>query len=274
MTTSKQDKVPKQETTAIATYGEWTPEAMERESREMASGGEYWKPEVGRNIVRFLPPRVGQQSPFVVNHQHFVRMPGVDKPIVFSCPRMHEQKRCLVCSKADQLEASGSQRDAAAARDLRPSRRMFANIVVNPSEAGAKISLWGFGKTVYDQLRAIKEDDENGGDFLNPKTGFDISVRRKGTGKTDTEYHLQAARQSTPLANPDWLSALPDLRKLIKVPTEEQQRRLLDGEDPKDVWADSERKPRREAAMSGDVIDVDPGGRTAEDDLFDDEVEV
>lgn len=268
----------------IVKYGDWTPEQIEKESKELQTNSDFWKPPVGRTAIRFLPPKIGWPSPFVIQHQHFIRLPGKDKPIVFCCPRLHEKKQCLACAKADQLESSGNGRDAQIAKGLRPQKRILANVVVghgsgeNPEEAG--VSIYAFGASVYNSLKAIREDAENGGNFLHPETGFNIVIKRVGTGKDDTRYTIMPSRQATKLANMDWIDMQPDLRKMVRVPTTDQQERLLAGEDPKDVWGDdSAAAPKRASSNKGrgkkdDVIDVDAAESTAEDDLFDDELDL
>lgn len=258
----------KTETTALAKYGEWTPEAMEKESKEISSGGDFWKPPVGRTVVRFLPPKIGWPSPFVIQHQHFIDMPG-QKQVIFCCPKQHEGKLCLACTKADSLETSGNAKDAAIAKRLRPNKRIMANVILDPKDADQKVSVWAFGKKVYDQLKAIREDDAGGGNFLDPIKGFNISVKRVGTGKDDTNYTLTPAREITQIANMEWIEVQTDLRRLVRIPTREQQQRLLDGDDPRDVWGDSKDNGRRSRSD-----EPASDGRTAEDDLFDDEVDL
>lgn len=278
----------KEETTAIVTYGDWTPEQMEKDAADMSGGGDFWKPPVGKTAVRFLPPKIGWPSPFVIQHQHFFELPGVERKIIFSCPKMHEGKPCLACKKADQLEGSGNSRDERASKKLRPSRRTLANVIVTPKDPNSKVVVWGFGTTVFNQIKAIRESEEGGGNFLDPKNGFNLIVQRVGTGKDDTKYTMIPARNTTPLANMEWIEAQSDLRRLIRIPTIEQQKRLIDGEDPRDVWGDGKTDGahgagrRRDDAqddddLDEDVIDVDSketSKRTAEDDLFDDEVDL
>ena len=273
----------KQETQAIQEYGDWTPEQIQKETKEIGSGGEFWKAPVGRSTVRFLPPKVGWPSPFVIQHQHFIRLPTQDRPVVFCCPQQHEGKQCLACQKADKMETSGNRKDMDNAKKLRPQKRILANVIVDPAEANQKVSVFTFGKTVYDQLKSIRADDENGGNFLDPVKGFNMVINRVGTGKDDTRYTVIPARGTSQLANMDWLATQRDLRKMIRIPTVDQQQRLIDGEDPRDVWGDGDGQPY-DARSKGpkdangkdgkDVIDVDDGKRTAEDDLFDDEVDL
>jgi hypothetical protein len=285
MTMAKTDTIKPQQikpaqTTAIATYGDWTPEQMEEEAKEMGGGGAWWKPPVGTTVVRLLPPKIGWKSPFVIQHQHFIRMPGVDGAVIFCCPKMHESKTCLACAKSEQLEASGNARSERAARDLRPQKRMMTNIVVNPKDAQSKVQVWAFGRTVYDQLKAIRENDEGGGNFIDPISGFNLGVKRVGTGKDDTKYTIIPSRTASGLVNMEWIDVQTDLRRMIRIPTTEQQARLLEGEDPRDVWSDdaSDAKEGRRAAsakQAGDVVDATTvETRTAEDDLFEDEVDL
>lgn len=274
---TKETKPAKQETQALATYGEWTPEQMEKESAAMASGGDFLKIPVGRTVVRFLPPKIGWPSPFVIIHQHFIELPGVEEKIIFACPKMHESKKCLACGKADAMESSGNARDERAARKLRPSKRVMANVVPNPKNPEAKVGIYAFGKTVYDQLKSIREDDEGGGNFMDPIKGFNISITRVGTGMNDTKYTCQASRNMGPLLNMDWIENQTDLRKMVRIPTVEQQQRLFDGEDPRDVWGDAKKEKRRreEDDLDDDAIDVEGKEvRTAEDDVFDDDVDL
>ena len=270
--------IVKTEAGEIVQYGDWTPEQIKEEDKEMSSGGEFWKPQVGRQLVRFLPPLPGWKGPFTIQHQHFINMPGVEHKIIFTCPKQHKNKPCVACARADKLETAGNSKDTKQAKKLRAQRRVGANVIVTPKDPTSKVSIWWFGKRVYGQLKGFREDVENGGNFLDPLKGYDISVTRVGTGKDDTVYTLVLARNQTQLLNMGWITAQTDLRKFIRIPTVEQQKRLLDGEDPRDVWNDGN-EPQRPAASSDldDDLDGTPvkgSGRTAEDDLYDDEVDL
>lgn len=256
-------------TTAIVPYGDWTPEAMDEEGKEMATGGDFWKVPVGSSLVRFLPPKIGWKSPFVIQHQHFIDVPGLPNAVIFCCPKMHAGKPCVADAKADELERSDNARDQRAAKRLRPNKRVMANVIIDPKNVDARVMIWAFGKTVYDQLRGIREDDEGGGNFLDPMRGFNIAVKRVGTGKDDTKYTLIPSRNFTQLANMDWIDTQSDLRRLIRIPTVDQQKRLLNGDDPRDVWGDGPADDRGGEASRGHKH-----GTSAQDDAFDGEVDI
>lgn len=209
-------------TSALVNYGSYDLDAANEEHDDLsrAGGGQFMKLEVGRNVVRLLPPPVGRRSPFVTTYQHFLDIPGRDGPVVFNCPRMMERRPCPACAKGDRLRATGNQKDAEAARDFWASRRVFANVIDRSDEdAGPKVL--GFGKTVHEALVAIRRDEDAGGDFTHPIDGFDIIIERVGTGKMDTRYKVFPARRSSSIGDKaeEWIAVQPDLRALARVPT-------------------------------------------------------
>jgi hypothetical protein len=279
MAQQKDKALVKQGSTSLVEYGTWSPEAMEEESKAIDTKSDFWKVPVGKTVARFMPPLLGWKtnkgSPFSVQHQHFIHMPGIEQVIIFNCPKMHENKFCGGCQRADKLETSGAALDMKMAKKLRPQKRVLANVIID-HRTNPRLVIWAFGKTVYDQLKSIRGDDENGGDFLDPSArGFDIVVERKGTGQFDTEYTLTASRNRSPLKDMEWIGMQKDPSQFVHIPTKDQQERLLAGEDPRDVWGEG-REDRGRRAPREDVIDVDagPAQRTAEDDLFDDEVDL
>lgn len=250
-------------------FGSYDEEAAKEEEEDLQKGGsaDFFKPKEGRNILRFLPPRRGAKSPFVKVYQHYIKVPHQDRPVVFACPRyFNKPEPCIACAKAEQLHKSGKRADKNRASDIWPSRRVFAN-VINREEPEKGPLVYAFGKTVHEQLVDIRQDD---GDFTNPYQGFDIKIRRSGTGKTDTKYKVTASRKATPLSEDEqealaWFENQHDLTKFAKVMTQEEIRAALRGEDPDDVDDDEEEE--------GDFIDVEsdaPGvgaGGGADDDI-------
>lgn len=184
------------------------------------------KLEVGRNVVRFLPPPVGRSSPFATVYQHFLNIPGIPDAVVFNCPRLMAKRTCPACAKGDKLRASGNAKDADAARDFWASRRVFAVVIDrNDEESGPKIL--AFGKQIHEALVAIRRDEDAGGDFTDPERGFDIVIERQGTGKNDTRYTVRPARKSSSIGKMEGIDMQPDLRHLAKVPTMDEIRAMV-----------------------------------------------
>lgn len=250
-------------------YGSFSMDAASQEKDSLgAKSADYMKLEVGRNVVRFLPPAPGKRSPFVVIHQHFIKPIGADKPIVFACPRAMEKRACPVCAKADQFARTGNKADRDKAFELYPSRRVFANVIDRRTpEAGVKVL--GFGKKIHEQLLNLRTDEDAGGDYTHPVDGFDVVITREGTGKTDTKYHVAPARKQSMLAPTEeeidaLLEAQPDLERFARVPTPEELQKLLNGGESEDSGARtvevSRQPPKRAARSAQDDVEDDAFG--------------
>jgi hypothetical protein len=210
----------------IAKYAAYDMGATEEEEEKLneSGGGAFMKmAREGTYTVRFLPPPVGRNSPFVMVHQHFVEKDDGSKA-VFGCPRMMNKPAefCPVCERADKMKASGDKADFEAAKKLFPSFRVFAN-VINRDDEELGVQILGFGKMIHKELIALRRDTKEGGDFTNPEEdGFDILITRKGLTMTNTKYSVRPARNSTPLGNMEWIESQPDLSRYATPKTAEE----------------------------------------------------
>jgi len=86
--------------------------------------------------------------------------------------------------------------------------------------------VWGFGSKTWEQLKALRQDTDVGGDFTHPQTGFDIRVTRKGTGQFDTEYTLLPGRPKPLTADAEllktWVASQHDLAEFAVPPSYER----------------------------------------------------
>lgn len=219
----------------LAKYGSYDLDAANEEQEELdksGSGADFMKLEAGRNVVRFLPPAPGKRTPFLVTYQHFIKLPGQDN-MVFTCPRMMQRQPCPACAEAERLKATGNPADADLASGLFARRRVFANVIdrANP-EKGPRIV--GFGKTVHEQLVALRTDEDAGGDYTHPIEGFDIIIERVGTSKNDTKYTVRPARQTSQLASTEeqidnWISIQHNLDQFTRIPSKDELARMFSG---------------------------------------------
>lgn len=197
-------------------YTGWTEEDAAANDSEVGEGGKtpFWSPKVGRNLVRMLPG-LGTNKPMIVSHQHYIELPGRPK-VVFACPKALEKKPCPACTKSEQLMASKNQADRETAFGLKPRLRVYANIV-DRGDVAKGPQVWGFGRTVYDQLRSLRADPDVGDFFRIDASGFDIVVERKGTGKNDTEYHVRPSAKNLALGDASVLEVQSDLQRFRSV---------------------------------------------------------
>lgn len=240
----------------LTKWGDWGDEQAKVDSGLTKAGQKsYLKLAEGDNIIRFLPPKPGKNTPFAPTFNHYIEMPDGRK-VSFNCPRMMAKRACVVCAKAQQLSDSRSPVDQKAGRRMYPRLRVFANVIDRNAEQ-LGVQIYAFGKTIMDDLTAIRGNPRKGGNFTHPVTGRDIIISRTGTSQMDTRYSVNPDVQATPLhqdtATVDyWLDMAYDLDSFAEVLDDETIRAKLKGEEV-------ERTPQK-------VVQVQPRGRSIEDD--------
>ena len=212
----------------LVKYGSYTEEAAahEKELLDKQGGGSFFNPEQGDNVIRFVPPPVGRNTPYAMVHQHFIKIPGAQSPASFNCPRMMAQRACPACQMADKLYKSGNPVDKENSKEYKAKLRVYAPII-DRQHPEKGVQIYAFGKQVHDQLITIRND----GDYTHPIEGYDIVVNRTGKGK-DTSYQVRAARKNSQLADTadqmnEWIELQPDVTKYSKVPSDDDIRSAL-----------------------------------------------
>jgi gp32-like DNA binding protein len=202
----------------IKAQGTWDPEQAEADLREASKAStEFLKPKDGANALRFLPPMEGQTTPFVIVYQHWITKPDGTRTNV-NCPRLMSKLPCPGCDRVDELQRTGNPADFAAAKEMRASMRVHANVIDRDAEE-AGVQVFAFGKQILNALVEIRKNARAGGDFMDVEDGFDIIVNKgKRAGTDQIEYTVLAARESTPLSSDDvqaaqWLESRVNLER-------------------------------------------------------------
>ena len=261
--------------TNLMNYGKYSPEAAKQEQSQLASGGKFMKLKEGKNVVRFMPPMQGRNTPFVVVHEHTFKVPGTDETVSFTCPRVMARRSCPSCMEGDRRSKSGDRADYESAKGFFPRGRVYAAVIDREHpEAGPQVL--GMPKTLHTQLVELLNDAADGGDFTDPtEDGVDVIIQRVGT-QLDTKYSVRTAKKASPLAPNasgqqdvalanEWLAAVPDLESRKRVLTDDELRALF---EDKGLIADlggTDAAPRAALPPSGNA-----GGarrRTAQDDI-------
>ena len=119
------------------------------------SGVKFWKPSDGENVIRILPSPDG--DPFKHFHFHY----NVGEKAGFLCPKKNFGDDCPVCDFVSKLYNDGDDESRQLARKLVAKSRFFSPVVVRGEDnEGAKV--WGYSKTVYENLLQL---------VLNPDYG-------------------------------------------------------------------------------------------------------
>lgn len=172
----------------------------------------FWKPLVGKNLVRFVPNILNKDNPFVELYFHY----GIGPKVMLS-PISWGEKDPIV-EFANSLSKSKEPEDWALAKKLRPKMRTFAP-VVSRSEEDKGVRWYEFGKSVYQELLALAAD-EDVGDFSDVLEGRDIKVDVT-EGNPYPETSIRPSMKSSTLSDDsgtveNWLNNQPDLMSCYK----------------------------------------------------------
>ena len=263
--------------TSIVKHTGYSLEAAEHEKEELdkaPGGSRFAKLVTGRNLVRVLPPLVssGRKSPFLLTYQHILEIPGITNPVSFNCPRVMAKKPCPACAKMEELRATGQPADYNRAGKFFPKLRVYANVIMRAApENGPQVL--PFGKTIHEQLIAIRADTSEGGDFTDPtEDGFDIIIEKEGEG-LNTKYKVRPARSATELGDMSWIEQQANLEQYARVPTVEEIRDLMDPAGTSGGAGDRGGGRPRARAQEAEPAPARGAGRgkrrTAEDDADD-----
>jgi hypothetical protein len=278
--------------TNLVNYGSYDPTAAqkEREGLDDDQGGEFVKIREGRTRLRILPPPEGKKSPFQIVYMHYIKVAGEKRPYMFVCPsrtpKRGEKKHCAACEKSEEYKASGNPADKNLGYAWQPKRRVYCNVIKKGSEidpnTGEKTSnaiigdasVWAFGPQVHDQLVALRENPDDPIDFTHPEEGFDIIIRRKGTGAEDTEYKITVPRDPSYLANDveimnDLILDQRNLKQYTALSSDEDILLALDGEMPERKQLPSGERGSRRSSGRGSGR-----GRSRRRSIQDDEADV
>jgi len=175
---------------------------------------------------------------------------------------MMAKKACPICVQANKLMATGNEKDYKKAKKFQPRRRIYMNVIVRGQESdGPKV--WAFGVMIEEQLYEIRKDPEEGGPYTNPVKGFDLIVRRKGTGQNDTEYTITpSTKRPSPLHEDaaqmnEWIESQPTHDRYMTILTPAQIEAKLRGEEiEEDEEEEAPRKSRKSRNIEDEVEDA------------------
>ena len=158
----------------------------EMQSQTNNSGGNskqlFWKPSVGKQVVRVVPNKYNKEFPFTEMKFYY----GIGSKRVMASPSNWGDKDPIM-EFAKQLRQTNDKENWRLAKKLDPKTRIFAPVVVR-GEEGEGVKLWQFGKEVYQEFLNMAADDEIG-DYTDIAGGRDIKLTTVGPESTGTPYN-------------------------------------------------------------------------------------
>lgn len=158
-------------------------EQMNKQSSNNSGGGKslFWKPSVGKEVVRVVPNKYNKQFPFTEMLFYY----GIGQRVMASPQNWGEKDPIQEFTK--QLRNSGDKENWRLAKKLDAKTRIFAPIVVRGQEDEG-VKLWQFGKEVYQDFLNMAADEEIG-DYTDIVGGRDIKLTTVGPEVTGTPYN-------------------------------------------------------------------------------------
>jgi hypothetical protein len=164
-----------------------------------------WKPQPGNQQIRIVPYAFNKDNPFIELFFHYnLNNRSYLSPISFGRPDPIEEF-------AQKLKASGNKEDYQLSKKLEAKMRTFAPVIVRGEESQG-VKLWGFGKTVYQELLSIIADPDYG-DISDPINGRDVSVEfisAEESGASFPKTNIRVKPNQTPISDE------PSVLELVK----------------------------------------------------------
>ena len=139
-----------------------------------------WKPEPGKQTIRIVPYQFNKDNPFIELFFHY----GLNGK-TFLSPVTHGDADPVV-EFAEKLKATGNRDDWQMSRKLEPKMRTYVPVIVRGQESEG-VKLWGFGKTVYQELLSFIADPDYG-DITDLNAGRDVTVEFMTAAELGKQY--------------------------------------------------------------------------------------
>jgi hypothetical protein len=174
-------------------------DSLNKQSNNSGGGNSknlFWKPSVGKQLIRVVPSKYNKANPFTEMMFYY----GIGSKRVMASPQNWGEKDPIV-EFAKQLRNTSDKENWRLAKKLDAKVRTFAPIIVRGQESEG-VKLWQFGKEVYQEFLNMAADDEIG-DYTDIVGGRDIKLTTVGPEVTGTPYNKTSIGPSlkiTPLS--------------------------------------------------------------------------
>ena len=153
---------------------------------------DFWKLTEGEHTVRILPSEDG--DPFKEFHFHY----NVGKQMASFARSAIFGDDCPVCNFATKLFNQGDTESINMAKKLFARQRFFSPVIVRGEEKEG-VRVWGYSKTVYQELLSLVLNPDFG-DITDADDGVDLVLKyAKDPGMLYPKTSLTPRRKSSPL---------------------------------------------------------------------------
>lgn len=198
------------------------------QNRGSSRTSQFWRPSDGDQTIRIVPTADG--DPFKEYWFHY----NVGKNAGFLSPKKNFGEDDPLDSFVRQLFNEGTEESIKMAKNLMARQRFFSPVIVR-GEEDKGVRIWGYGKTVYEQLLNLVLNPEYG-DITDPDSGTDIQLNYgKPAGASFPQTKLMPSRRTSTICPniteaecAELLESIPDFGTLFEKKSSEDVQRMLD----------------------------------------------
>lgn len=221
------------------------------------------------STVRIRILSMGEEEEFIkeiVQYYLGSEIKGVISPSTFGEP-------CAITEGYEELKNSNDEDDINLATSFSPRNRYLAFCIFYKDDKGKEVDtelsprFILLSSSTYQDILELYLDEEEWGDMTDPDEGYDIKIKRTGSGKMDTEYSVNPCKPSRlPKQYNKTYNLDEEVRKIM--PNYERTKELLD--KFLGIQSDEEeedRKPRRSKTTNKKKVVKKKRNNKEEDDL-------
>lgn len=194
------------------------------------NGSVFWRPSDGEQTIRIIPTADGDPFKDFWFHYNVGNNPG------FLSPKKNFGEDDPLDAFVRKLFNEGTEESVKMAKNLMSRQRFFTPVLVRGEESMG-VRIWGFGKTVYEQLINLVLNPEYG-DITDPDAGTDLVLHYgKPAGASFPLTKLTPRRRPGPLCDDavggddycaELLASIPDFNTLFERKTPDEVGAMLD----------------------------------------------
>src|ERR1035437_1537444 len=197
----------------------------------------FFKVGQGTTKIRVMPgqdPGSVDKDFFVLVYMHYKVSPSKPTVPVVCSKTKDPRNRCIICDYVKKLRESDDPGDKQLADDMGQRMKYAMGIVPLEGEDRGKQMVFMAPKIIWSKIIALGGDSEYG-DVTNPHEGFDLRIKKEGSGNKGTSYDATPVRTPSPIAeDPEdvkrMLSEQFDLWRFKVIPSEEEIQAFMNGD--------------------------------------------
>jgi gp32-like DNA binding protein len=214
-----------------------TPEERMRKDYEEAkkrasnTGGRFFKPEEGDNVIRILPPWKAGENFYRKISVHYGVVQENSKVGVY-CPKENRGEECPMCEQAQALFEKGGKESMKKAGGMRAKIQYISNVHIQSTPSGemeGDVRTYTYGVTVFTGLVDLMMG--KWGNIYDAVKGRAVCIKRSGVGRDDTDYNVIPEPDAGPVTKEvlGKMFNLDDNEGVVEVFTADEISELMNG---------------------------------------------